>query len=192
MRRGFHDIDSRSWVVDSIWITAWVRQDSQSGLSAWLHALEFDGDRNVCAVGGVEDGSLPDHGVSGIILSSNVVERSKIGVRRQSMRDRMVSEQGPDVPADGAGRGAGVVLEESHGPLPSVRVANDRCVERSGDSVGVPFVADHTDCLANGADPPWKWVETAVPAGASVGVGCCDFTDDVADVVVESIELCDL
>lgn len=105
----------------------------------------------------------------------------------------MVGEQRPDVPAGGAGGQSrvGGELDDGDGPLPAVHVTEDGSVESRGEAIGVAFVADERCGLADTADPPREVVEVALPACAVVDVGGGDFTDDVAVVVVEAVELVD-
>lgn len=111
------------------------------------------------------------------------------------MGDGVVGEEAPAVPGHGLGGllGVGGVLDEGDGPLEAVLVLEYRGVEGAGDAVGVALVADQRDGLADGADPPGILVQRTVPAGllGAVGVGGSDFTDDVANVVVEAVELND-
>lgn len=107
----------------------------------------------------------------------------------------MVGKQAPAVPGNstsGLG-GVGSELDESDGPLEAVLVLQDRSVESTGNAVGVAFVADKGDGFTDGTDPPGVLVQLTLPARRSraVDMSCSYLTNDVADIVVEAVELLD-
>lgn len=142
-------------------------------------------------VGSVVSGTFPNVRATLVVNTGDVVNRAEVGGRREGVGERVSSEELPDEPTSRPSSHCrvGGKLNDGNGPLPAVHVAQDGGVEGTGDAVGVALIADHRDGLTNSSNPPWKRLQIAVPADSSVGVCSSDFADDVAEVVVEAVEL---
>ena len=188
-----NDVIALERVVVIVRVAARVGEDGQGGLGAALDAVELDGDGLVCAFGCVVACTLPDKSVAGFVLTGAVPHWAVGADRGESLGDRVVGEERPDVPAGGAGGDGriGGELNDGDRPLPAVHVTEDGSVEGCWEAVGVALVSDEGCGLADTADPPWEVVETTIPACTVVDVSGSDFTDDVAVVVVEAVELVD-
>jgi hypothetical protein len=193
LRVGRHNVVALERVVVLVRVAAGVGENGQGGLGATLDSVELDGDGLVRAVGRVVARTLPDESIAGFVLAGAVPHWAVGADCGEGLGDRVVGEERPDVPAGGAGGDSrvGSELDEGDGPLPAVHVAQDGSIKGCWDAVGVALVSNEGGCLADTADPPWEVVEATFPAGTVVDVSCSNFTNDVAIVVVEAVELVD-